>query len=172
MKKIVCFAGLPAVGKTTISRRYANRCGAQIVDIDKIKRRVVDPSQVTSTIDPPDVRWKCYLEAVDEVFGLFEAGALTVVVDEVFHLRLLRQRFEEICVRRGATVFWVEVRCSYAEAEKRLRVAARVGHILSTDEALKMNRTFSDIFEPFPVDQDNCVVFRNDFGNDLDCPVV
>jgi len=172
MKRIIFLAGLPAVGKSTLARKIAERECGLVLDIDEIKREMVDPSLVTSTIDPPEIRWKYYEKAVEKIFLLFEEGASIVIVDEVFHLQFLRKKVEDLCAERGARVLWIEVQCSYREVEKRLRASGRDGHILSTEEALKMYLLFEEIFEKFPVDKANHLVFENEGNFDADSLVL
>ncbi len=167
-KKVVLLAGLPGVGKSTLARKIANKECGLVLDIDEIKRKIVDPKLVTSTIDPPEVRWRCYEEAAEKVFFLLEKGASTIIMDEVFHLAILRQKLEELFLQKGIEVFWLEVRCSHVEVERRLREKSRNGHILSTDEALKMNLLFEGIFERFPEGKKNHIIFRNEAGCDFE----
>ena len=134
------------------------------MDIDEIKRKIVDPNLVTSTVDPPEVRWQCYEKAAEVIFSLLEKGASTIIVDEVFHLADLRQKLEELFLEKGIEVFWLEILCSYVEVERRLQAKARSGHILSTEEALKMNLLFQEIFERFPEGKKNHIIFRNEDG--------
>ena len=162
MKRIVFLAGLPGVGKSTLARKIAEKVGGSVLDIDKIKKKIVDPNLVTSTIDPPEVRWACYEKATEEIFALLDTGASPIIVDEVFHLQSLRQKLEILCAEKGAEILWIEVRCSYEKVEKRLRASDRKGHILSTEEALKMNRLFEQIFEGFPDNKANCLTFNNE----------
>lgn len=157
MERIVLLAGLPGVGKSTIARKIAATEGGRILDLDDYKREAVDSALVTSQIDPPEVRWAYYERALDHAFTLDG----TVIMDEVFHLHALRARLEEACVARGVQVRWIEVRCPYPIVEGRLRAKARVGHILSTDEALAMYRLFEEIFETFPEGKENHTVVHN-----------
>ena len=93
MKRLLLFAGLPGVGKSTISRGVSKKTGAEIVDIDDFKKTDVDPALVTSQIDPPELRWSYYQKALEHVFGLFEQGIST---DEGLKMHLLfKEIFEE-----------------------------------------------------------------------------
>lgn len=168
MKKLLLFAGLPGVGKSTISRKISEKTGAKIVDLDDFKKTDVDPTLVKSQIDPPELRWTYYQKALEYAFGLFSQGMSTVIMDEVFHLNSLRTRLEVLCTEQAVQVLWVEIRCSYDVVEKRLRSARREGHILSTEEALKMHLLFGEIFEGFPAFSSNHVVVNNENGASVD----
>ena len=162
MSKVIFLAGLPAVGKSTLARQMAKKHNGRVLDIDEIKRKLSDPSLVTSSIDTPEVRWRCYEEAARQIFQFFKNGEHTLIVDEVFHLNELREKLEALLVSGEVKVVWIQVICSFEEVQKRLESKSRIGHILSTDEALKMNILFEEIFEPFPQDKKNHSVFNND----------
>src|SRR3989338_3231107 len=164
MKKLFLFVGLPGVGKSTISRGVREETGAKIVDIDDFKRTDVDPALVTNQIDPPELRWAYYQKALKYVFGLFEQGISTVIMDEVFHLNLLRTELEVLCTKQQVQVLWVEIRCPYDTVRKRLQSTRREGHILSTEEALKMHLMLKEIFEGFSIDSQNHIVVNNEDG--------
>lgn len=158
MKKLLLFCGLPGSGKTTISRELCRVTKAHLIDLDDFKKTDVDPATVTSQIDPPDVRWRYYQKGISEALRLFENGIQTIVVDEVFHLKELRSRIDSFCLEHGITVFWIEVSCPYNIVEKRLLSKPRVGHILSSTEALAMYQMFAEIFEPFSTDSGHIVI--------------
>ncbi len=154
MKELVLIAGVPGVGKSTLARRIASAKGGTVLDLDDFKRAAVASALVTRQIDPPEVRWAYYQAALDHAFTLDG----TVIMDEVFHLDSLRKRLELACMARDVHVLWIEVRCPYAVVESRLRAGTRVGHILSTEEALSMYLRFQEIFEGFPEGKYNHVV--------------
>ncbi len=165
MKKILFFAGLPGVGKSTISKQVVERTGAEIVDLDDFKKIYVDATLLTSQIDPPEVRWNYYQKAMEYVFNRFEHGVSLVVIDEVFHLNSLRLRLEALCTEQNVQVVWVEVCCTYDVVEKRLRSKSREGHILSTHEALRIHLQFEEVFEKFSIGSQNHIVVNN--GSDV-----
>jgi len=167
VKKIICFSGLPGVGKSTISHEVCEELSATMVNIDNFKRADVDPTLVRTQIDPPEVRWKYYRDALEYTFKLFERGVHTAVLDEVFHLDALRSRLEALAKGHGVRVVWVEVRCSYEVVAKRLREKSREGHLLSTDEALRMHLLFKQIFEAFPKEAKNHIVVQNESSDDV-----
>lgn len=168
MKRLLLVAGLPGVGKTTISGGVSRKVGAKVVDIDDFKKTDVDPTLVKSQIDPPELRWAYYQKALEHVFGLFDQGIHTVIMDEVFHLGSLRAQMEALCGERQVQVLWVEVRCPYDVVAKRLQSTKREGHILSTEEALKMHLMFEAIFEKFSTHSQNHIAVSNENVNDVD----
>lgn len=162
MKKLFLLAGLPGVGKSTVSKALNNKLEAKIVDIDDFKKIFVDPTAVTKEIDRPELRWLYYQEAIQHVLGLYDQGLSVVIMDEVFHLSSLRSSLEILCIQHNVEVYWIEVRCSYDTVARRLRSAERNGHILSTEEALAMHLQFIAIFEPFTCDSKNHIIIDNE----------
>jgi len=168
MNTIILLAGLPGVGKSTISKLISQKLEAKVLDLDDFKKADVDPSLVTSQIDPPSVRWAYYRKAIECAFSIFETNETsTIVIDEVFHLNQLRYEFEALCSKMQIRVYWVEVRCPYSLVEKRLRAHSRKGHILSTEEALSMYLLFSEIFEAFSASSKNHTIVNNVDGVDI-----
>jgi predicted kinase len=161
------FAGLPGVGKSTISRKISQNIGARVVDIDDFKKESVDPTIVTSQIDPPEVRWAYYQKAFQHVCSLFAQGVSIVIMDEVFHLGSLRTRLETLCQEQGIETMWVEVKCPYEIVKRRLQATKREGHILSAEEALKMYLMFRESFEKFPTDSQNHIILSNENDSDV-----
>lgn len=165
-KTLVLFAGLPLSGKTTISKEVGRRLGFPIVDIDMFKRLVADPTKVAKEIDPPEVRRQYYELALNHVEQLL-CDNRGVIIDEVFHLALLRAWITNWCTQTGINVIWVDVVCDRAVVEQRMSCGVRHGHILSTEEALQMNALFRGIFEPFG-NTPNYVCVNNSGNTDLD----
>ncbi|MDD5068241.1 MAG: AAA family ATPase [Candidatus Pacebacteria bacterium] len=168
---LILAAGLPGVGKSTISRKVSAKIQARTVDIDDFKRTEVDPALVAQQIDPPEIRWRYYQKALEYVSSLFDQGVSVVVMDEVFHLSALRAQMEALCAKQNVQVLWVEVRCPYATVEKRLCSQERESHILSTAEALNMHLMFREIFEKFPANAENHLVIDNEDDANVDALV-
>jgi predicted kinase len=158
MRTLIPLAGLPGSGKSTIARALAERLGVEMVGVDRFKREVVDPVTLSEGLDPPHVRWMYYQLALDYIFSLFENGAETVVMDEMFHVGCLRERIEEACRERGIPVRWIEVRCSDAEVERRFAEHPREGHILTTEQLCRIRAEVARVFDEFPCGTDRLVV--------------
>lgn len=165
---LLLFAGLPGVGKSTISRGVGKKTGATIVDLDDFKKTDVDPVLVKQEIDPPDLRWLYYKKALKHVFDLFDQGLDMVIMDEVFHLHSLRTQLESRCADRQIQTIWIEVQCPYEVVKQRLQATARGDHILTSEEALTMYLRFREIFEPFPVYRKNRITVNNEHDVDID----
>ncbi len=159
MRVLICLAGLPGVGKSTISEKIARYTGAKILDLDEFKRTEVDPDLVATEIDPPNVRWAYYEKAITYAFSL---ETPLVIMDEVFHLQELRLRLESRCQEHDVTVLWIEVRCPYKTVVRRIKKNSRSGHLLSSEQALSMNRRFSKIFDKFPAGSNHVIVNNDD----------
>lgn len=158
MKKLILVAGLPGVGKSTLARKIARENNGVVLDLDDFKKVVVDPKLVTTQIDPPEVRWIYYSQAINHALTL---QIDVVVMDEVFHIHLLRSQIEDLCFNNGIEVVWIEVVCDFKVVERRLNEKDREGHILSKEEALRMYLLFQEIFEKFPEGKENYIVVNN-----------
>jgi predicted kinase len=164
MNTLVLVAGLPGNGKTTIAKKTAGRLNGKLLDLDEFKRQVVDPNLVRSEIDPPHVRRAYYLMALEAGFAALKNGFPIVVLEEIFHLSMLRKEISARCERESVRVLWVEVLCDFETVRSRLVANGRPGHILSTDEALAMNRLFNEVFESF-TSEERCLRVDNSGDN-------
>jgi predicted kinase len=160
MKTLLGTAGLIGSGKSTIASALAERLRAPMVHIDDFKRGVVDPTALTESIDPPRLRWKYYRLALNQVDYLFAQGARCVVMDEMFHVRHLRDRITAGCKHYGISVRWIEVRCPDDVVERRLAGRPRNGHILSTEQMMLLREKVASEFDPFR-EGDDCLVVEN-----------
>ncbi|MEI8103682.1 MAG: AAA family ATPase [Candidatus Moraniibacteriota bacterium] len=171
MKKLLLFTGLPGVGKSTISSEFSKKTSARIVELDDFKKTDINPTLVRSQIDPPELRWIYYQKALLYVFELFDQRLPMIIMDEVFHLHSLRTRLETLCMGQHVQVLWIEVRCPYEVVEKRLYSTRRDGHILSTEETLRMHLRFKAVFEEFSIRSQNHIIINNENINDIDLAI-
>lgn len=147
--QLILVAGLAGSGKSAIARPLAERLDARFVDIDPYKRSIVNPTALTQSVDPPEVRWLYYSLALEHVFKLFRSGTKRIVLDEMFHVGALRRRIEAECTERGISVRWVEITCPDDQVKCRIDHKAREGHILTSAELLKIRAAVAKEFDPF-----------------------
>ncbi|MDT7840402.1 AAA family ATPase [Streptomyces justiciae] len=115
---LIVVGGLPASGKTTLSRLLAARIGAVHLRIDTIEQAVVRSGLAAHPVGP-----------VGYVVGYALAEehlrqGLTVVAESVNPLAVTRDAWRDAALRAGTEVVEVEVRCS-DRAEHRRRAATR-----------------------------------------------
>lgn len=126
---LIVFAGLPAAGKTTLSRELARETGAVHLRIDTIECALMAALPKDQPIDDLGYR-VAYAVAEDNL----RAGR-TVVADSVNPLALTREAWHSVAKRAAVASIDVEVICSDAD-EHRRRVETRVadipGHKLPT----------------------------------------
>lgn len=160
-KTLLCLAGLPGTGKSSICKELATREGYAHVDIDDYKKVVVDPNKVIGQVDPPYTRWEYCKMAIDEALRLFDNGAIVVVLDEVFPYREVRNNVEDFRKALRIKVRWIEVKTPKEVAIKRL-LLPRGDHILDPENAGSVYEMCAEVFEPFEDQSQNYVVLVND----------
>lgn len=173
-KCIILVAGLVGVGKSTLAASLADDIGGIRIDVDVYKEKY-SSAGVGEGIDPPEIRWKYYTEALalaDELLTHPHCAYPYVVIDEVFHSRELRLSIEEFCLKNGFGFLWVEVKSSIETVKRRLCSKSRTAHIISNDEALRLHMMFGKVFDAFEPD-DSVICIQNDDDVPLDTdPVV
>ncbi|MEH1057811.1 ATP-binding protein [Micromonospora sp. CPCC 206171] len=116
---LVAFAGLPAVGKSTLARRLGAALGAPVLPVDPVERALAQHGLVG---DVPG------MAAYQAVAGLAEVQlglGLAVVVDAVNPVASARGLWHDLVARAGVPLRLIEVHCG-DEAEHRRRVEARL----------------------------------------------
>ena len=138
---LVLFAGLPGSGKSVLSRGVADALGATYLRIDSIE------SAIVATLTPFKDNPVGYVIA-ERVAGDQLVGGRDVVADAVNGVAAARDGWVALAARTGATLRFVEVRCSDA-AEHRRRVESRQpempGQGVPTWDQVQHRR-----FEPWP----------------------
>ncbi|SNT52188.1 Predicted kinase [Asanoa hainanensis] len=116
--RLVVFAGLPGVGKSTLAARVGTALAAPVLTVDHVDRVL----RAHDVVEPaPGVT------AYDVVAALAEAQlamGLTVVVDAVNAVAAARATWPALCERSGAALRVVEVWCNDM-TEHRRRVETR-----------------------------------------------
>jgi predicted kinase len=137
----VVFAGLPGSGKSVLARGVADAIGATYLRIDSIE------SAIVATLMPFRDNPVGYVIA-ERVAADQLAGGRDVVADAVNGVAAARDGWVALAERTGATLRFVEVRCSDA-AEHRRRVESRgpemPGQGVPTWDQVQRRR-----FEPWP----------------------
>jgi predicted kinase len=116
--RLVVFAGLPGVGKSTLAARVGTALGAPVLAVDTIDRVL----RAHELVEP-----KPGVAAYGVVAALAEAQlgmGLDVVVDAVNPVAASRATWPVLCERTGAALRIVEVWCGDM-AEHRRRVESR-----------------------------------------------
>ncbi|WP_377272025.1 AAA family ATPase [Peterkaempfera sp. SMS 1(5)a] len=115
---LIVMCGLPATGKTTLSRALARRTGAVHLRIDTVEQAIVRSGLARHPVGPAGYAVGYALAEEHLRQGLW------VVAESVNPLAVTRDAWRDTGLRAGAVVAEVEVVCS-DEVEHRRRVASR-----------------------------------------------
>jgi len=120
--RLIVFAGLPASGKSTIAREAARRTGAFWLRIDSMDRAIW--ASGTAPVDLQDWTYRAAQAVAEDNLRL----GRDVIGDCVNDWTVAREGWQQVGLRAGAEVFWVEIVCA-DPAEHRRRVETRVSDI-------------------------------------------
>lgn len=122
-RELIALCGLAFSGKSTIARRVAAETGAELISYDAInKARGFDGGTVIA-----DAEWeKTSLMAAATARAVLASGR-SVVVDDTFSHRFLRQRFAAVAKASGAPFMLLFVDTPLAVIEARIADNARSG---------------------------------------------
>ncbi|WP_435184735.1 AAA family ATPase [Halobellus sp. EA9] len=136
--RLIVVAGLPGVGKTTVSREITDRLDGRLIRTDVVRKdRFPDPQYTV------EERVAVY----DELFarGRREAADGGVaVLDGTFRKRADRDRAAAVAAEIGVPLDIVAVECDAAVVERRIR--EREGD--ESDADVEIYRQFRDRYEP------------------------
>lgn len=118
MARLVCFAGLPGVGKNAIARALARRTGALWLHIDSIEQALKG-----SHMQFTDIADGGYAAAY-AVAGDALTQGIDVIADSVNPLPVTREAWRAVSRRTGAIHWDVEIVCSDPAVHRR-RVESR-----------------------------------------------
>ncbi|MEN3357506.1 MAG: hypothetical protein V7637_1488 [Mycobacteriales bacterium] len=119
---LIIVSGLPAGGKTTLSRALARRTGAAHVRIDTIEQAVVRSGAAAHPVGPVG-----YAVGYAVAADLLVAG-LSVIADSVNPLPVTRDAWRAVAQVAGTDAVEVEVVCS-DPTEHRRRATSRASDI-------------------------------------------
>lgn len=125
---LVVISGLPATGKTTVSRQAAGKLGAAHIRIDTIEQAIKDSTTNADGGLNQAVTWGLGYEIAYAVArDLLDQGT-DVVADCVNPMRITRDAWRAVASATGARLIEVEVICS-DQAEHRHRATTRTTDI-------------------------------------------
>jgi predicted kinase len=119
--QLVVFCGLPGVGKSSLSRRVADRLGATYLRIDSIE------SAIVSTLMPFEGNPVGYVVA-ERIAADQLRGGRPVVADAVNGVPEARLGWRTVAQQCGVPIRFIEVTCSDA-AEHRRRAESRAAEL-------------------------------------------
>ena len=144
MLVVVC--GLPGAGKSTVSRRVADRIDGRLLRTDVVRKELFPDPAYTS-----EESSAVYAELLDRARDGVAAGE-HVVLDGTFRTRSLRERVVDVAT--GADVPYRLVRVVCEDPVVRERIAARVDD--ESDADVAVYELLMAEFEP--IDREHCVV--------------
>ncbi|HKN98505.1 MAG TPA: AAA family ATPase [Pseudonocardiaceae bacterium] len=121
---LVVVGGLPATGKTTVSRRAADALGAAYVRIDTIEQAVKDSETNTGNVLNHAVEWGLGYEVGYAVARDQLNRGMDVVADCVNPMKITRDAWQAVAASTGTRLVEVEIVCS-DEDEHRQRATTR-----------------------------------------------
>lgn len=140
--RLIVFAGLPGVGKTTIARALSARLSAVYLRIDEIEQAIQQ-----SGIPPGEIGPAGYVVAGALAVSNLRNG-LIVVADCVNGVPESRQGWRDTAERAGVALLEIEIICSDG-AEHQRRVETRrpdiAGHVVPTWQSVAAQH-----FSPWP----------------------
>ena len=119
---LIVMSGLPATGRTTLSRGLASQINAVHLRIDTIEQAIVRSGLGRQPLGPAG-----YLVGYALAEEHLRQG-LTVVAESVNPIALTRDAWRDVAIRTGAPLAEIEVICS-DPTEHRRRVATRASDI-------------------------------------------
>ncbi|WP_027247640.1 AAA family ATPase [Phaeobacter inhibens] len=142
MAVLICFSGLPGVGKSTIARRLSKKSGAIWLRLDEI-----ETAMRKSHMEPVDLADAGYAAAQVMAKAALSQGYL-VIADCVNPIALTREQWRKVSQDVGVAHLDIALTCS-DPVQHRCRVETRKpdvsGQNLPTWDAVEQR-----CFEPFP----------------------
>lgn len=136
MLVVVC--GLPGTGKSTVSRRVADRIDGRLVRTDVVRKELFPDPEYTSAESSA-----VYAEVLERARETLSEGG-RVVLDGTFRRRELRERVAGVAVDCGRPYRFVRVECD--EAVVRERIAVREDD--ESDADFEVYKLLKAEFEP------------------------
>lgn len=138
---LLVITGLPATGKTTLARAYAERFGAVHLNSDQTRAELGLRGQYS-----PEAKQKVYEELHARVRRALSAGQ-EVVVDGVLPREALREPFRRAAAENGVECRWVHLQIRDDTARQRLS-RSRPDSEATAEVYKKLRSEWEDIAEP------------------------
>ena len=110
---LIIFGGLPASGKSTISRQLAEKLGALYLRIDSIETAIVHSSLSVNQAEDAGY-FVAYSVAKDNLIL-----GHTVIADSVNSVEISRKAWRQVATKQGKKFLEIEVICSDQKEHKR-----------------------------------------------------
>ncbi len=111
---VVVVCGPPGVGKSTVSRRLADRLGSVVIRTDVLRK------ELFAEPDYSDAETEQTYEALFEQIGSIVEDGQSAVVDGTFRTRSIRQRARQQAAAHEVPFLLVSVTCDESVVEARI----------------------------------------------------
>ena len=155
--RLICVAGLPGCGKSTVARLLAERLDGLLLRTDAI-RKALFPSPDYS----PEESIRTYAEFYRKAEAGLDAGR-AVVMDATFYSRASREQAAAIARRTG--VSWHLLLITAPEEIVRERIAQRTNDISDAD--FRVYLEMKALFEPITEAETHTVIDNRDGMQEL-----
>lgn len=134
---LVVVCGLPGVGKTTVSRRIADRLNATILRTDAVRKELFPYPEYTD-----EETEAVYEELLDRAGNELEAGQ-TVVLDATFARTTFRENADAVADTVGVPFHLIKVECDVSVVERRIQTREGL-----SDADFEVHLLFREEYEP------------------------
>ena len=147
---LILMVGLPATGKSTLSRALVERFGGFVIDKDVIRPALFGPTQIEYTVEQDDFCQDVMLEASE--YLLRRHPALRVFLDgRPFSRQYQRERVHAIATRIGTPLAVIECIAGEQRALDRIRRDLESGSHLAANRTAALYHAKKQDFEREPL---------------------
>ncbi|MFH1393918.1 MAG: ATP-binding protein [Candidatus Micrarchaeota archaeon] len=141
---LIMVCGLPGTGKSFLSRELAERLGAEYLNSDSIRNRILQERTYSE-----EEKSGIYLTIAKEASGLLKEGR-DVIVDATFYLARYRKMIRDAAGREGTGFF--AILCVLSEDELRKRIDKRKNEKSESEADFEVYLKVKGIFEPMELE--------------------
>lgn len=145
--RLIMVCGLPGSGKSTASRKIAERTGSYAFNTDIVRKQLLGKPEYTE--EEKERVYSALLETAEK----FLRNGKGVVLDGTFYREDLRRKAMDVAERTGSEFHMVEVVCDDETARKRMEKRKKKGSVSDADFGvyLKLKKQFEPIREKHAV---------------------